>query len=119
MDRVDNLVLKSLAEKVFTPRRVGSMIKGLMERMKKSRGGQAGKLKRLNRELDEVQKGTDRLYEAVEKGLLSLDSTLTERAHKLGARRQAILIDIAGIKREQEVPLKMIGKLRWTDFAER
>ena len=115
--RLDNLVLEALADKVFTPRRVGSMLKGLMERMKKSRGGQTEKLKRLNRELDEVQKGTDRLYEAVEKGLLPLDSTLTERAHKLKARREAILIEIAGIKREKEIPLRMIGETHVNGFC--
>jgi len=117
MERLDNLVLTSLADKVFTTRRVGSMLKGLTEKMKKSRGGQTEKLKRLSRELDEVQKGTDRLYEAVEKGLLSLDSTLTERAHKLKARREAILIEIAGIKREQEIPLKMVAERHVDGFC--
>ena len=117
MEKLDNLVLKSLGDKVFTPRRVRNMLKALMQRMKRSQGGQAEKLRRLNRELDEVQKGLDRLYEAVEKGLLPLDPTLTERAHKLNARREAILIEIAGIKREQEIPLKMIGEAQVEGFC--
>jgi len=54
MGRLDDLVLEALADKVFTPRRVGSMLKGLIERMKKSRGSQTERLKRLNRELSEV-----------------------------------------------------------------
>ena len=82
--RLDNLVLKALAERVFNPKRVGNMLRRLQERIKASRGGHGERLKKLSRELDEVQKRTDRLYEAVERGLLSLDSTLTERAHKLG-----------------------------------
>ena len=88
-----------------------------LERMKRSHGGQAERLKRLNRDLNEVQKGTDRLYEAVEKGLLSLDSTLTERAHKLKSRGEAILIEIAGIKREQEIPLKVIAERQVDGFC--
>lgn len=117
VEKLDDLVLGSLADKVFTPRRVGGMLKRLMERMKRSRRDQTERLKRLNKEHDEVQKGLDRLYEAVEKGLLSLDSTLTERAHKLKSRREAILIEIAGIKREQEIPLKVIGERQVDGFC--
>ena len=117
MERLDNLVLKSLAERVFNPKRVGRMLRSLRERMKASRGSQGEKLKRLSRELDEVQRRTDRLYIAVEKGLLSLDSSLKERAHKLSARRQSILTEIAGIKREQEIPLKMIGETHVDGFC--
>jgi site-specific DNA recombinase len=117
VEKLDDLVLRSLADKVFTPKRVGGMLKGLMERMKRSRGGQTERLKKLNKELDEVQKGLDRLYEAVEKGLLSLDSTLTERAHKLKSRREGILIEIAGIKREQEIPLKVIAERQVDGFC--
>jgi site-specific DNA recombinase len=117
MERLDNLVLKSLAERVFNPQRVRRMLTSMRERMKASRGWQGEKLKKLSRELDEVQKRMDRLYEAVEKGLLSLDPSLTERAHKLSARRQSILTEIAGIKREQEIPLKMIAETHVDAFC--
>jgi len=117
VEKLDSLVLKSLAEKVFNPDRVRRMLRGLEERIKASRGSQGEKLKKLSRELEEVQKRTDRLYEAVEKGLLSLDPTLTERAHKLGAQRQAILTEIAGIKREQEIPLKMVAERHVDGFC--
>jgi len=117
MERLDNLVLKSLAERVFNPKRVRRMLTSLRERMKASRGNQGEKLKKLSRELDEVNKRTDRLYEAVEKGLLSLDPSLTERAHKLSARRQSILTEIAGIKREQEIPLKVIAERQVDAFC--
>lgn len=117
VEKLDTLVLRSLAEKVFNPDRVRSMLRGLQERIKASRGSEGEKLKKLSRELEEVQKRTDRLYEAVEKGLLSLDPILTERAHKLGAQRQAILIEIAGIKREQEIPLKMVAERQVGGFC--
>jgi site-specific DNA recombinase len=64
-----------------------------------------------------VRQRPDRLYEAVEKGLLSLDPTLTERAHKLGAQRQAILTEITGIKREQEIPLKAVAERNVDGFC--
>jgi site-specific DNA recombinase len=106
--KLDRLVLSSLAERVFTTKRIKRMMEGLKKRISSSRGDQKENLKRLNKQLGDIQRGTDRLYEAVEKGLLSLDFSLTERAHKLGAQRQVILTEIAGIKREQEIPVQMM-----------
>ncbi len=90
--------------------------KGIYERRTGSRSSQTEKLRKLNREFEENQKRTDRLYEAVEKGLFSLDPSLTERAHKLGAQRQAILTEIAGIKRGQEMPLKTLTESQVDGF---
>ena len=58
--------------------------------------------------MDSLKLGTDRLYEAVEKGLLPMDETLQQRAHKLQARRQEILIEIAGFRRQKEMPLDLL-----------
>lgn len=42
-------------------------------------------MKHLTKELTSVQQRSQKLYEAVEKGLLPMDSTLTERANKVQA----------------------------------
>ena len=47
--------------------------------------------------------GIARLYEAVEKGLLPLDTTLQERSQKLQARRQAVLSAQAGLRNKWDV----------------
>ncbi len=59
--------------------------------------------------MEKNRQATERLYEAVEAGLLPKDATLTERAQKLNARRQEILTEMAGIKREAEMPEKMLS----------
>ncbi|TXI41783.1 MAG: hypothetical protein E6Q59_01595 [Nitrosomonas sp.] len=46
----------------------------------------------------------DRLYEAIEKGFLPLDLSLQERSHKLNARKQELLIQVAGYRRQQQLP---------------
>jgi len=61
-------------------------------------------LKKLTKALDEIKLATDRLYEAVEKGFLPLDSSLQERSHKLNARKQKLLIQAADYRRQQQLP---------------
>lgn len=107
-EKLDSVVLKSLAERVFTADRVKRMIKELQKRIAKSKGDHKEELARLNKQLKDINEGMERLYEAVERGLLSRDSSLQERAHRLGAKRQAILTEIAGIRRQQEIPSQLL-----------
>lgn len=58
------------------------MLKDLQQNIKKSRSAHDEHLKMLRKELDDIKTQTDRLYEAVEKGLLPLDGTLHERINK-------------------------------------
>ena len=76
----------------------------MKKQIKAAEEGQSEGLKKLTKELDELKSATERLYEAVEKGILPLDSSLQERSHKLQARRQELLIEIAGQRRQQQVP---------------
>jgi hypothetical protein len=104
MEKLDTLVLSALADKVFNPDRVKSMLSDMKKQIKAAEASQNDGLKKLTKELDELKTATERLYEAVEKGLLPLDSTLQERSHRLQARRQELLIEIAGQRRQQQVP---------------
>ena len=74
------------------------------------------KLKQLTKELDRVQQSSQKLYEAVEKGLLPLDSALTERANELQAQRQALLTDMAGLRRLKQTTLEALGEKKIHDF---
>lgn len=87
MEKLDSLILTALADKVFDPERVKTMLSDMKKQIKAAQESQDDGLKKLTKELDEIKLATDRLYEAVEKGLLPLDSSLQERAHKLQARR--------------------------------
>ena len=109
MPTVDRLVLSSLSDRVFTEERVHKMLRELKDGRIHSRQDQRVFLKQLGTELEKNRQATDRLYEAVEAGLLPKDATLTERAQKLQARRQEILTEMAGIKREAEMPEKMLS----------
>jgi DNA invertase Pin-like site-specific DNA recombinase len=114
---VDRLVLSSLADRVFTPSRVQLMLEGLRKRMKLSQSDHDGKLKQLTKEVESLHQRSNQLYEAVEKGLLPMDATLTDRANKLQAQRQALLTEIAGLRRLKQMPVDALGERRVHAFT--
>ena len=104
MEKIDTLVLNALADKVFDPKRVKTMLSDMKKLIKAAQANQDDGLKKLTKELDEIKLATDRLLEAVEKGFLPLDASLQERSHKLQARKQELLIEVAGYRRQQQFP---------------
>ena len=64
-----------------------------------------------------MQQRSQKLYEAVEKGLLPMDSTLTERANKLQAQRQALLTEIARLRRLRQMPAEALGEKKIQAFT--
>ncbi len=117
MEKLDRLILDAMAEKVFTPDRVALMLKEFRDRLKSSRGKHDDSLHHLKKELDAVQQATERLYEAVEQGL-PFDDALKERVHKHQARRQDILIQMAGLKRQKQMPLTQLGPKNINAFCQ-
>lgn len=109
MERLDDLILQTVAERIFTPERVTAMMKDLRDRLKKARSQESDKIRELSRELEEITQRTERLYEAVEKGFLPMDATLQERAHRHQARRQEILMELASLRWQKETPLDKLG----------
>ena len=109
MEKLDQLILDAIAERVFTPDRVGQMLKEFRKRLKNSRSKYDTDLRNLKKELDKIQEAIDRLYAAVEEGILPTDITLKERVHKHQARRQEILIEMAGLKKQAELPQRVLG----------
>jgi site-specific DNA recombinase len=93
------------------------MLDSLRMRLGVSQATHDGKLKRLTKELDSLQHRSTQLYEAVEKGLLPMDSTLTERANKLQAQRQGLLTEIAGLRRLKQMPLGVLGEKKIHAFT--
>ena len=106
MAKLDSAVLHALADKVLTPARVKVMLAELERRLKASRSVEDEALRGLARELDTLTLAANRLYEAVEQGVLPLDASLQERVRKQQARRQEILIEMAGLRRRGGLPLQ-------------
>ena len=108
VQKLDDLVLTTLADKVFTTGRVQIMLEEMRSLYKNSHADQAAKLKPLQKEMETLKQSSERLFEAVEKGFLPMDETLQQRSHKLQARRQEVLLEIAGLKRQREMPTNLL-----------
>jgi len=57
------------------------------------------------------------LNEAVEKGFLHPNNSLRERAHRHEVRRQEILVELASLKRQKEMPLTKLSKKHIAAFC--
>ena len=108
MQKLDDLVLTSLADKVFTADRVQLMLDEMKKLHKASHADQSQRLKPLQKEMESLKLSSERLFEAVEKGYLPMDETLQQRSHKLQARRQDVLLEIASLKRQREMPTDLL-----------
>ena len=118
MGKLDAAVLGALADKVLTVDRLKEMVPEPRSRMKTVQASQDEAVQTLQRELAELELGTSRLYEAVEKGILPMDSKLSDRAQKLKARRESILVEIAGARPAKEMPLASITGAQIAAFSE-
>ena len=108
MQKMDDMMLSLLADKVFTADRVQIMMQEMRKKQQDSQKDQTAKLKPLQKDLDTLKLSSERLFEAVEKGYLPLDETLQFRSHKLQAKRQEILLEIAGLKRQRNIPTDLM-----------
>jgi len=108
MAKMDKLVLGAFADKVLTPDRLQAMLREMKGYLKGAHSRQGESLALLQKELTELETATNRLYEAVEKGLLPMDQTLTDRAQKHKARRDAVMIEMAQARRQEEMPVSLL-----------
>jgi site-specific DNA recombinase len=117
MEKLDRVVLDALGEKVFTPSRVRVMMKELKVAVEKKGSSISGDLTSLKRELEDTAQRLERLYEAVEKGVLPVDMSLQERAQKHKARREEILVEMARLRGKKEMPLKALSTKHVDSFC--
>lgn len=76
MKKLDDLVMLSLADKVFTPERVTTMLDEMRRQKQASQAQTTHRLKPLQKEFESLRQASERLFEAVEKGYLPMDETL-------------------------------------------
>ena len=117
MEATDQQVLNKLADKVFTPERVHSMMTSLRKRIKSSKDIQQQRLNELNRQLKAIEERQHRLLDAIETGVIGLDETTQRRAQQLKSAREALLIEQAGVRREHSLPVDQLKASQVEMFA--
>ena len=104
MERLDALVLAQLADKVFTPGRLQVMVAELRKRTRSSKDDQQGRINELNRQIKAIEERQQRLLEAIETGTIDLDDITQRRAQGLKSAREALFIELAGVRRDHSLP---------------
>ena len=101
MEQLDDAVLTTVSQKVFVPARVEQIVRKIISKIQTGRSDHEQKVKTLDKSLKKAEKALERLYEAVESGLLPIDDTLKERAQRHKARREELLIELARLNRPE------------------
>ena len=117
MEKTNQRVLNQLAEKIFAPERVQNMMVELRKRIKNSKDSQQEHINNLNRQLKQTEDRQHRLYEAIETGVIDLDETLQRRAQQLKSAREALLIELAGVRRAHSLPIDQLKASQVDAFA--
>jgi site-specific DNA recombinase len=110
MERIDQLVLQRMVERVLSPERVTRMLREHMKYRQATVTEGQERLKQLSRALAAKDDGLNNLYRAIEQGIVALDSTLQVRVNTLKDEREAILVEMADIKHDQPSPRKVSQK---------
>ncbi len=108
MERTDQTVLSQLADKVFAPERLQAMMTELRKRLKTTSGSQQNQINQLNRQLKLTEERQQRLLDAIETGIVDLDEVTQKRAQQLKSAREALLIELATVRRNPNLPLDQI-----------
>ena len=104
METLDTLVLEQLAAKVFAPERLQEMMSELRQRIKSSKDGQQERINELNRQIKKIEKRQENLLNAIEDGTIERDETTQRRAQQHKAAREALFIELAGVRRDTSLP---------------
>jgi len=105
---LDELVLWELEQRVFTPLKLREILAEARRALHSRTATDRQKLERLQTELRRKDESLQRLYEGVETGVLTLDETLQRRVQQAKAGRESVLVEMAGLRRRQLLPLERI-----------
>lgn len=117
MDKTDEAVLTQLAERVFTPDRMQSMMVALRKRLKAAKENSQERINQLNKQLKQTEERQHRLLDAIEAGMIDLDETVQRRAQLLKGSREALLIELASVRRDHSLPVDQIKTSQIDRFA--
>lgn len=98
MEKLDALVLNEMAEKICAPDRLQTMMTELRKRLKSAKENQQDRINQLNRQLKQTEERQHHLLDAIEKGIIELDEITQRRAQTLKSSREALLIELAGVR---------------------
>ncbi len=87
MAKLDGLVIENVKERLFTPERLTSILESLFERQRSKNRAVEDRRAPLTAEFAAANERLNRLYRAIEDGIVDIDTQLKERVDALKAQR--------------------------------
>jgi site-specific DNA recombinase len=87
MAKLDGLVIENVKERLFTPERLTTILESLLERQRTKNRAVEDRRAALAAELAATNEKLNRLYRAIEDGIVNLDAQLKQRVDALKAQR--------------------------------
>ena len=105
MEKVDKIILNSLAEKAFSADRIQSLISEFRSNQQTRQGKTQQQHNLIQRELDLLDIRQRRLFDAVENGTFDSGDLLREITQEIKFRRDALKIELANFTRQPSFDL--------------
>lgn len=100
MQKIDDLVLGELQRNVFAPDRLQTLVGNLANRSEKGRETAQEHLRKQRKEASEAASALDRLYQAIEAGIVDLDDPqFRQRVEALKLRRDETAEDVKALEK--------------------
>ncbi|BBE51261.1 Recombinase [Ferriphaselus amnicola] len=104
MEKVDQIVIEQLANRILAPDRIQSMMETLRQRIQARKDVRHTRVSDLERQLKAQDERQHRLLEAIESGIVELDELTHQRMQNIKTAREALTIQIAEEKCSGELP---------------
>ncbi len=119
MLKMDEAVLRYLADTVFTVERLQVMVSELRLRLSSSKNEQQTRIAEIHRQIKQIEERKQRLMEAIETGVLELDEDTQRRSQQLKTAREALFIDLANVRQtESPAALDILKPQQVTNFGQ-
>lgn len=117
-EEFEDLVLKTVADEVITPDKIGAMLAALKEVWGKAIEPNRRRLLALQRSEVDQQERVRVLYEQISDGKLELDSSFQETIRTMQAKLRTIHQEVLLLKSKQQLPFKKFGEGQLQSFVE-
>lgn len=99
MEKFDGIVLNQVANTIFQPERLQTLMTELRERIQSGKNSRQEVISELERQLKKMEERQSRLLDAIESGIVELDEMTHRRSQQNKTAREALLIKIADARR--------------------
>ena len=117
MEKLDALVKSHLLNRVFTARHLQTMLGEARKLLRDRKVDDQQVLAKLHEDMRRFDDRLNRLYDALESGIVAQDETFQRRMQQAKAGREGVLVEMAGLRQRQALPIERVLPSQVEAFA--